>query len=462
MNKKIILLVLMLCMLHSKVVAREAAFVTQMARNIPSANVFASKLREVRKSLGLIQVEMAARLNITHIRYILLETGRTLPGKVEEHQALVDVLKVSATELEEMLQIAKSERKAQTFLTLLQANDVSVDKLEHYVATGKSYGSLIRAALLREEITLEELIQHSVGLGYMVVLSPSYREDLEAISHALHIDYDLLREAAMIDHILRSYMIAVRSQGELPLPVPLLRVLDQGLELDRQRVEEIVQEGEASFPSVLYLAMQAQGYSIKKLNQKLSLPHNRVSSWLSYLLFPETREITALVKLLHPNADKEKQQQLIATWQHLVHKSRTNNLLNYELRRLNLTWEDVAAYDVATISIISNALKHEGIGVSKFEQQHNLRETTLFYHLRGTRQPNLDNLPIIHRELLSDYDFDQLHKLAQIERFAWFYQGRVKEYGEFLPEGEQRHALENVWRIRAKAIDEYLTTKKKT
>ena len=67
-----------------------------------------------------------------------------------------------------------------------------------------------------------------------------------------------------------------------------------------------------------------------------------------------------------------------------------------------------------------------------------------------------------HSELLSDYDFDQFHKLAKIERLAWFYQSRVKEYGEFLPEGEQRHALENVWLIRAKAIDMYLATKKKT
>ena len=465
LKRKFYLLVIILGNLavgHMSLLAREAAFVTNVAQNAPSINTFATKLREVRKSLGLIQAEMAARLNITMLRYIWFETGRSLPGKVEVRHALAAELDITMVDLEAMLRVAKRERRAQAFLKLLSANDVSVTKLEHYVAEGKSYDNLIRMALSREGLTLEKFSQHSGKRGYRVVAPALYHEDLEALSHVLHLDYDLLREAAMFDYILRNYMLAVRSHGELPLPAPLLEVLDRGLELDQQRVAAIVQEEEESFATVLYLAMQAQGYSIKQLNQALSLPHNRVSHWLAHTLFPNAAEITALVRLLHPTAELGEQQQLTATWQHLVHKSRTRNLLNAKLQQLNLTWDDIASYDVATISIIGEALKHAGIGASKFERQHNLPKTTLFYHLQGTRQPHLDNLSVIHRKLQLDYDLAHLQQLAKIERLAWFYQRNVKELGEFLPESEQRHALENVLRIRDAAIAIYLATKKST
>lgn len=362
-----------------------------------------------------------------------------------------------ADEVRELLRVGRTERRAQILLDLLAANGITAARLTHHFSEQESYSTLIRNALLREGLTFRQLRQQT-GIDRLSYssLPPVYRDQLELLGNTLRIDYQLLHEAAMIEYLLRRYLVDQRYYGKLPLPSSLSLLLEQGLTHNKQILLETYPAHEPTFITVLHNAMKDQGYTRKQLAAAASLSHNRLGDWLACLSSPSCKDIHKLVAVLHPEAEADTLLQIANTWQGLVDKGKARNSLSFSLRQLHLTWDDVIAYDISPMTLIAAALERLGVKALKFEQMLGLGSTTLYSYLRGRRELVQDSLALIHQELALNYDLDRLWQLAKIERLAWVYQRNVKKYGEFLPEGEQRDALENVLRIRAEAIDKYL------
>ena len=460
LKRKLYLLAIIWCCLTSKhmtLQAREAAFVTKSNYRKIGDNVFAQLLRDMRTRLGLKQIDMAEKLNMDVSLYVATETGRLLPSKAKTVQKFIDVLDKPADEVRELLRVGRTERRAQILLDLLAANDITEARLMHHFSEQDSYSTLIRKALLRKGLTFRQLKQQT-GIDKLsyASLPPVYSDQLELLGSTLHIDYQLLHEAAMIEFFLRRYIVEQRHYGKLPLPASLSQLLEQGLIHNKQILKETSPASEATFVTALRYAMREQGYTNKQLSVAASLPLSKLNAWLKCGSSPSCHDIQKLVDALHPEAEAETLQHIADTWQGLVDAGKARNSLSYSLRQLNLTWDDVIAYDISPTTLIAAELKRLDIKVLKLERMLGLGKTTLYSYLRGRRELVQDSLGLIHRELALDYNLDRLRQLAKIEKLAWVYQRNVKKYGEFLPEGEQQDALKNVLRIRTEAINMYL------
>lgn len=445
---------ILLAQLPYNALARERAFITTIAKHLPTSNTLAHLLRDVRGRLGLTHVEMGERLGISASRYGQTETGRTLPRDVASIMTWQDVLGKSAVELEELLHVARAERQAELLMALVAANDITTAKLARHVAENRDYGMLIHEGLQREGMTWMELIQQSnMPNRYIKLPVPSYRDQLEAVSHILHLDYSMLQETVTINYLLRRYQVLLHRYGELPLPASWVSLLEQGLAQRTLGISYFKKEMEDNFSYVLRTAMRKQDYSIREFSRRLFANETKVSSWLIGSHHPNYEELQKMVVVLYPQADKKTQQHIISNWQRLVNKIKARNALNYAMRQLNLSWDDVTDYNTSPITTISAALDHAGLSASQFERQHNLKKTTLYSYLRGKRNLGSDNLNFIHRELNLTRNLTEMQRAVKVEKFAAKYHHNVKKFGEFISNPEQHDALTNVLRIRDEAVD---------